>query len=109
MPREPTCRSELSSVAHEAHSKEETQTNRGWLFSYSFADYNKGELAVALDKHLRDNKSIFGNDKKLADYYKRLSAPARGASPVKREARAEVSPAERKTPGRRPKKQEEAT
>lgn len=78
---------------------------------YSYADYNKGELAVALDKHLRDNRSIFGNDKKLADYYKRLSAPARGASPVKRETRAEATPAtEKKTPGRRPaKKQEEAT
>lgn len=79
---------------------------------YSFADYNKGELAVALDKHLRDNKAIFSNDKKLADYYKRLAAPARGASPVKRErdARVEASPAtEKKTPGRRARKQEEAT
>lgn len=79
------------------------------LFLHSFADYNKGELAIALDKHLRDNKSIFGGDKKLADYYKRLSAPARGASPVKREARVEVSPStERKTPGRRMRKQEDA-
>lgn len=89
--------------------RREIWTNHGWWFLYSFADYNKGELAVALDKHLRDNKSIFGNDKKLADYYKRLSAPARGASPVKRESRVEVSPAEKKTPGRRAKKQEEAT
>lgn len=77
----------------------------------SFADYNKTELAAKLDKHLSDNQSIFGNDKKLADYYKRLAAPPRGASPVKRETRVEVSPAtEKKTPARRSaKKQEEAT
>lgn len=88
------------------------QTDRGWVALYSFADYNKGELAVALDKHLRDNKAIFGNDRKLADYYKRLSGTVRGASPVKREreTRVEVSPAsEKKTPGRRSRKQEEAT
>lgn len=79
------------------------------MFPCSYADYNKGDLATALDKHLRDNRSIFGNDKKLADYYKRLSAPARGASPVKRETGVEVTPStEKKTPGRRPaKKQEE--
>lgn len=76
--------------------------------SCSYADYNKGELAVALDKHLSDNRSIFSNDKKLADYYKRLSAPPRATSPVKREPRVVVTPStEKKAPGRRSTKQKE--
>ncbi|KAJ5176534.1 uncharacterized protein N7482_002411 [Penicillium canariense] len=78
-----------------------------------FSDYNKNDLAAALDKHLSGiNRSIFAGEKKLADYYKRLSAPPRGGSPVKREAKAEGSPAvEKKTPGRKSNKQklEEAT
>jgi hypothetical protein len=79
------------------------------VLSTSYADYNKNELAVALDKHLRENKSIFSSDKKLADYYKRLAAPPRGGSPVKRES-AESPATEKKKPGRKPKqKEEEAT
>ncbi|KAJ5698361.1 hypothetical protein N7462_000366 [Penicillium macrosclerotiorum] len=76
------------------------------------SDLNKNELAVALDKHLSENRSIFSSEKKLADYYKRLSAPPRGASPMKREAKVEITPAtEKKTPARRTTKQklEEAT
>lgn len=76
----------------------------------SYATYNKNELVVALDKHLRDNRSIFAGDKKLAEYYKRLAQPARGASPVKREARVEVSPVtEKKSVSRRSTKQKEET
>ena len=76
----------------------------------SYSDYNKVDLAVALDKHLSSNRAIFSGEKSLADYYKRLSAPPRGGSPVKREAKVEITPA-RKTPGRKPnaQKQEEAT
>ncbi|KAJ5577712.1 uncharacterized protein N7459_006676 [Penicillium hispanicum] len=75
----------------------------------NYGDYNKADLAVALDNHLRENKSIYSGDQKLADYYKRLSAGStRGGSPVKRETRVEVSPVlEKKTPGRRPTKQKE--
>lgn len=72
----------------------------------SFLEYNKNELAVALDKHLSENKSIFSGDKKLADYYKRLAAPLRGGSPVKRES-AESPATEKKKPGRKPTKQKE--
>ncbi|KAJ5974099.1 hypothetical protein N7481_011309 [Penicillium waksmanii] len=54
------------------------------------SDLNKGDLAVALDKHLSDNQATLSNDKKLADYFKRLAAPARGESPVKREPRVEL-------------------
>ncbi|KAJ5105066.1 hypothetical protein NUU61_002413 [Penicillium alfredii] len=73
-----------------------------------YATYNKNELVVALDKHLRDNRSIFAGDKKLAEYYKRLAQPARAASPVKREARVEVSPVtEKKSVSRRSTKKKE--
>lgn len=72
----------------------------------SYIEYNKNELAVALDKHLRDNKTIFAGEKKLADYYKRLAAPLRGGSPVKRES-AETPVTEKKKPGRKPTKQKE--
>jgi hypothetical protein len=76
----------------------------------NYSDYNKVDLAVALDKHLSSNHAIFSGEKSLADYYKRLSAPPRGGSPVKREAKVEITPA-KKTPGRKPnaQKQEEAT
>ncbi|KAJ5408189.1 hypothetical protein N7509_002072 [Penicillium cosmopolitanum] len=75
------------------------------------SDLNKGDLAVALDKHLSDNQATLSNDKKLADYFKRLAAPARGESPVKREPRVELAtPAsEKKTPGRKPKQRETAS
>ncbi|KAF3396505.1 hypothetical protein F1880_007259 [Penicillium rolfsii] len=76
-----------------------------------FSDYNKTDLATALDKHLSSNRAIFSGEKSLADYYKRLSAPPRGGSPVKREAKVEITPTVKKTPGRKPnaQKQEEAT
>ncbi|CEJ62175.1 hypothetical protein PMG11_10683 [Penicillium brasilianum] len=75
-----------------------------------FSDYNKNELAVALDKHLSSNRAIFSGEKTLADYYKRLSAPPRGGSPVKREPKVDITPTVKKTPGRKPnaQKQEEA-
>ncbi|KAJ5992865.1 hypothetical protein N7451_008589 [Penicillium sp. IBT 35674x] len=77
-----------------------------------YDDYNKAELIAALDKHLVDNRSIFSGDKKLAEFYSRLSSTTRRGSPVKREPRADVSPvAEKKTPGRRstkPKEEESA-
>lgn len=77
----------------------------------SFSDLNKTELAVALDKHLSSNRTIFAGEQTLADYYKRLSAPPRGGSPVKREPKVEVPPSAKKTPGRKPaaQRQEEAT
>jgi hypothetical protein len=60
---------------------------------------------------LSSNRAIFSGEKSLADYYKRLSAPPRGGSPVKREAKVEITPTVKKTPGRKPnaQKQEEAT
>ncbi|KAJ5650011.1 uncharacterized protein N7484_003734 [Penicillium longicatenatum] len=77
-----------------------------------YDDYNKVELIAALDKHLVDNRTIFSGDKKLAEFYTRLSSTARRGSPVKRELRADVSPViEKKTPGRRstkPKEEESA-
>ncbi|KAJ5099331.1 hypothetical protein N7532_006332 [Penicillium argentinense] len=72
-----------------------------------YDDYNKSELVSALDDHLSSNRS-WSSDKKLADYYKRLDAPARGPSPVKREPKVELTPAtEKKTPGRKSLKQKE--
>ncbi|KAJ5495509.1 hypothetical protein N7539_000625 [Penicillium diatomitis] len=76
-----------------------------------FSDLNKSELAVTLDKHLSSNRTIFAGEKSLADYYKRLSAPPRGGSPVKREPKVEVPGSVKKTPGRKPaaQRQEEAS
>lgn len=74
---------------------------------FSFSDLNKSDLAVALDKHLSENRARLSNDKQLADYYKRLAAPARGGSPVKREPKVDLTPAEKKTPGRKPAKARE--
>ncbi|CAG8239717.1 unnamed protein product [Penicillium olsonii] len=56
-------------------------------------DYNKNDLVVALDKHLRNNQSIFAGVEKLSDYYSRIDTPRKGYSPVKREST--------RTPGRR--------
>ncbi|KUL87063.1 hypothetical protein ZTR_05711 [Talaromyces verruculosus] len=56
-----------------------------------YADLKKAELETALDNHLRANSSIFSGEKRLADYYRRLSQPARMASPVKKEPKSEPS------------------
>jgi hypothetical protein len=63
----------------------------------------KADLETALDEHLRTNASIFQGDDRLADYYKRLSRPGRVSSPVKKEAKSDVTPAsdEPKRPSRR--------
>jgi hypothetical protein len=81
----------------------------------SYEDYKKTELEAALDEHLNANRSSLSKEQKLADYYKRLSHPAR-SSPVKREPRGEVhiSGDEVKKPTRsrrqtRPKEEIEAT
>jgi hypothetical protein len=57
----------------------------------SYEDYRKAELEVALDEHLRTNSSIFSGDKRLADYYKRLSQPTRISSPIKKDLKIESS------------------
>jgi hypothetical protein len=57
----------------------------------SYADLKKAELETALDSHLRANSSIFSGEKRLADYYRRLSQPARLSSPVKKEPKLESS------------------
>ncbi|KAI9930136.1 hypothetical protein MW887_011946 [Aspergillus wentii] len=56
-----------------------------------YGQYNKPELATALDEHLRSNRSIFANDERFAEYYRRLSQPPRFSSPVKREAKVEIT------------------
>jgi len=61
------------------------------LTSVSYADLKKAELETALDHHLRANSSIFSGEKRLADYYRRLSQPARMSSPVKKEPKSEPS------------------
>ncbi|KAJ5722010.1 hypothetical protein N7488_000045 [Penicillium malachiteum] len=83
-----------------------------------YDEYNKGELVAALDKHLSDNRAIFSTDSSLSEFYTRLAGTNRRGSPVKREARVEVSPLlekktpktpvlEKKTPGRRSTKTKE--
>lgn len=67
----------------------------------SYEDLKKADLESALDAHLRENKAIFSGDKRLADYYRRLSQPARVSSPVKKEPKRDGSPEETKRPVRR--------
>ncbi|KAL2810259.1 hypothetical protein BJX63DRAFT_402508 [Aspergillus granulosus] len=65
-----------------------------------YEDDNKPELAAKLDEHLQANRTIFGSDDRLAEYYKRLSQGPR-ASPVKRESResrSEASPIKEEAP-----------
>ncbi|RDW83746.1 uncharacterized protein DSM5745_04072 [Aspergillus mulundensis] len=53
-----------------------------------YEDDTKPELAARLDEHLQNNSSIFGDDERLADYYRRSSQsqPSSG-SPSKRTSR----------------------
>ncbi|CAI7646797.1 unnamed protein product [Penicillium glandicola] len=67
-----------------------------------YDDYNKNDLVVVLDKHLRENRSIFSGLKSLSEYYSRLASPPRRGSPVKRETAR--TPA--RTPARRSTKKE---
>ncbi|KAL3462328.1 hypothetical protein BJX64DRAFT_259306 [Aspergillus heterothallicus] len=65
-----------------------------------YEDDNKPELAAKLDEHLQANRTIFGADDRLAEYYRRLSQGSR-ASPVKRESRetrSEASPIKEEAP-----------
>ncbi|OAX79310.1 hypothetical protein ACJ72_06370 [Emergomyces africanus] len=55
---------------------------------YSFEDFKKTELEVALDNHLAANRSSLSGEQKLADYYRRLSQTSR-SSPIKKEPKAE--------------------
>ncbi|KAE8150233.1 hypothetical protein BDV25DRAFT_154853 [Aspergillus avenaceus] len=59
---------------------------------HDYEEYNKPELIVALDKHLQANQSIFSNDPRLAEYYKRLTQSPRKGSPLKREPQVELTP-----------------
>ncbi|KAL4865632.1 hypothetical protein BDV12DRAFT_174256 [Aspergillus spectabilis] len=52
-----------------------------------YEDYTKPDLAAKLDEHLQSNRSIFGKEAQLEDYYRRASQSSRG-SPVKRGSRA---------------------
>ncbi|KAJ6128241.1 hypothetical protein N7471_009458 [Penicillium samsonianum] len=67
-----------------------------------YDDYNKNDLVVVLDRHLRENRSIFSGLKSLSEYYSRLDSPPRRGSPVKRETAR--TPA--RTPARRSTKKE---
>lgn len=73
--------------------------------SYRYEDFNKNDLAIALDKHLSDNSSIFLADEKLSKFYERLGltspskTPSKTPSKVKSETKVEISPV-KKTPGR---------
>ncbi|KAL2827701.1 hypothetical protein BJY01DRAFT_228928 [Aspergillus pseudoustus] len=65
-----------------------------------YEDDNKPELAAKLDEHLQANRTIFGADDRLTEYYRRLSQGSR-ASPVKRESResrSEASPVKEDAP-----------
>ncbi|PGG97699.1 hypothetical protein AJ79_09107 [Helicocarpus griseus UAMH5409] len=53
-----------------------------------YEDYKKVELEGALDDHLSANRASLSGEQKLAEYYRRLSQPAR-ASPIKREPKTE--------------------
>jgi hypothetical protein len=64
----------------------------------SYEEYNKPELASALDHHLQANQSIFVNDSRLSDYYRRLTQTPRKGSPVKREPKVEVTPLAKEAP-----------
>ncbi|KAJ5908088.1 hypothetical protein N7495_000770 [Penicillium taxi] len=73
-----------------------------------YGEYTKPELINALDDHLIQCQEIFSNDEALSEFYRRLTTPGRGGSPVKREPRSTASPfTEKKTPGRRSIKQKE--
>lgn len=66
-------------------------TDEANIICNSYADMKKAELEVALDGHLRANSSIFSGEKRLADYYRRLSQPGRVSSPVKKEPKSDAS------------------
>ncbi|EAU32961.1 conserved hypothetical protein [Aspergillus terreus NIH2624] len=57
---------------------------------HNYEEYNKPELASALDEHLQANRSIFAKQDQLAEYYKRLSATPRRSSPIKREPKTDT-------------------
>ncbi|RAK80932.1 uncharacterized protein BO72DRAFT_370421 [Aspergillus fijiensis CBS 313.89] len=49
----------------------------------NYEDLTKPELAAALDSHLQAHQSIFIDDARLGDYYRRLSGSPRTFSPAK--------------------------
>ncbi|KAF7595240.1 hypothetical protein BBP40_006740 [Aspergillus hancockii] len=65
---------------------------------HDYEEYNKPELASALDHHLQANQSIFADDSRLSDYYRRLTQTPRKGSPVKREPKVEVTPLAKEAP-----------
>ena len=66
----------------------------------------KSELEVALDNHLRSNRTTYQNDPSLGGYYKRLSL----SSPAKRSASIVKSEGlENKAPRKKSKGAEEAS
>jgi hypothetical protein len=94
-------RTDLQEYVHTCRARTTYNNN-----SCRYEDYNKNDLATALDKHLSENRSIFGNDSKLSKFYERLGAsttPAKTPSSKRKpEAKVEISPV-KKTPGRKPK------
>ncbi|OOF90292.1 hypothetical protein ASPCADRAFT_212095 [Aspergillus carbonarius ITEM 5010] len=64
----------------------------------NYGDYTKPDLAAALDHHLQANQSIFNNDTRLADYYKKLLQSPRVYSPAKRVPKVEASPSPSEAP-----------
>ncbi|KAL4888381.1 hypothetical protein BDV59DRAFT_188737 [Aspergillus ambiguus] len=73
----------------------------------NYGDYNKPELASALDEHLQANRSIFARQDLLSEYYKRLSATPRRSSPIKREPKSADTPDAPKSARRRSTKTKE--
>ncbi|RAL07243.1 uncharacterized protein BO97DRAFT_429538 [Aspergillus homomorphus CBS 101889] len=66
--------------------KQRKPTLLEWAHITDLQDYEnmtKPDLATALDSHLQLNQSIFDNDPRLEDYYRRLSGSPRFLSPAK--------------------------
>ena len=63
--------------------------------------FGRLSLKTALDEHLRANTSIFSEDRRLADYYRRLAQLPRVVSPIKLKTEPAASGDEAKKLSRR--------
>ncbi|PYH48781.1 uncharacterized protein BP01DRAFT_371027 [Aspergillus saccharolyticus JOP 1030-1] len=69
-----------------------------WAHITDLQDYegfNKNDLVTALDSHLQAHQSIFIDDARLRDYYRRLSGESQFLSPAKNPSPAKASPSKR--------------
>lgn len=72
---------------------------------YSYENYKKTELELAIDEHLSDNATRYQADPRFQDYFK--SRARAGGSPIKKEALA--APDLKVSRRRAPKPVEEVT